>query len=519
MLLTLLKHEIQILLRSKRVYWTVFMFLLLFLSIFIVRLVDYQKQVNQYIADVQIHEESLQSVVNYSFIKPRAIQQPIIFSIFNEGFRFPRVVTIQFYEPIYESGALNEENNLLYIDITQLDITFLITFFLSLFILLISYDSVNGEKSIGTLRVIMTYPIKRQSFILKKLLGVFIFVAFIFSIPYFLSLISLIIIYANLLSLNFFFSAFFYWFLVLLFILFFSLLGIFISTCSTNPNRSLVYSLLIWVLFSIILPISWDYIISPRIYNEKFEQLSHNFIEKHNLANRLYYIDVPDDADLNKIGHMNWSGDFYEATVWGLQGTYEQHYRFQRYMYEVYFPVSRDIELIADEIYRTRISMENMRSRIFFYNPIVLLNNLSMKITGNSNDDYLLFLQNSREIRDDLINLGVNEGWLFDYRFFTMFTEEYNNLQDYWIEMYKEYDEDDDKFWAAWDTIWARVNAFSSKAEFYEMELPHIKPYEQPHFTLAFIIPRIFNGLSMLVLSILVLWVMTWIKFMKYDVR
>ena len=282
MIKILLNHEILNLLKSKRVYWTVCMFILLFTSIFVVRLIDYQKQLNQYIDDVRQTEESLQNATNYSYINPRAIQQPIIFSIYNEGFKIPRVLNIQYYDPITYTATLNEENNMFFIDNNQLDITFLITFFLSLFILLISYDSINGEKQVGTLRLMLTFPLKRQSFILKKMLGVFIFVGFTFTLPYILSLITLIVIYANLLTINFFLSAFFYWFLVMLFILFFSLLGIFISCCTRNPNRSLVYSLLIWILFSIVLPISWDYIISPKLYNDKVTELERIHLDKRN---------------------------------------------------------------------------------------------------------------------------------------------------------------------------------------------------------------------------------------------
>jgi len=512
MLKTLLKHEILYIIKSRRVYWTVFIFLLLFASVFIVRVIDYQEQLNQYIADVKVADESLQKPINYSHINPRAIQQPIIFSIYNEGLKIPRVVSIRYYDPIVDSESINEEVNHYYNENTKLDITFLITFFLSLFILLISYDSVSGEKQVGTLRILMTYPLKRQSFILKKILGIFIFIAFTFTIPYLLSLISLVIIFADLLALNFFLSAFFYWFLVLLFIFFFTLLGIFISTCTTNPNRSLVYSLLVWILFAIILPISWDYIAVPWLYDNSLAQLRRTYYDKWNQTVDIMNNNLPDDVNPYKVNHLDWNGMFYDSMVSGLTHTFEQHNRYQKYFYENCYPLSRQTEQARDDVLRKQISIDNVRNWIFFYNPIVLFENMATKITGNSREDELRFLQDSRNIRDELVNLGISEGWLLDYRFSTVFAKEY--IFDTWDEMLAGYNGSREGDW-----FWDFRQDFTSRSDRLTFEMPHIRPYNQPRYTFGEIFTRIWQYLVLSVVSILALWLMTWKKFMTYDVR
>jgi len=509
MLKTLLTHEILNLLKSRRVYWTVLMFILLYASVFIVRVIDYQKQVNQYIADMALNEQELQDAPNYSHMNPRAIQQPIVFSIYNEGFKKPRVVDIYFFEPIAETTSLNEENNPLSIDDTSLDITFLITFFLSLFILLISYDCVNGEKQTGTLRILMTYPLKRQSFILKKVLGVFIFVAFTFTIPYVLSLISLVFIYANLLNVNFFLSAFFYWFLVLLFIFFFSLLGIFISTCTTRPNRSLVYSLLVWIMLAIILPISWDYIIQPSLYNNKLVQLNQNYIDKTSELIRLT-IEVPDEANRWQGSYRYWNGVFYGGQVLAFGETLQYQLNYQRYMYDTYYPVARETEQAIDQAFRKRISVESVKTMAFFFNPIVQFNNLASKITGNAREDHLKFLHDAREVRDELVNLGAKDDWLFDYRFLARYTAEYTLPPI--MDLYMQFDEDISR-------VYEYAEELEERAVFYKMEMPVFRRYAHPVFTFGEVFGRIFVTLCIFVVCILALWLMTWYKFMKYDVR
>jgi len=518
MLKTLLTHELLNLLKSRRIYYTVVMFILLYASVFIVRLVDYQKQINQYNADVMTANEALQDAPSFSHIKLRAIQRPIVFSIFNEGYKISRVIDIQYYEPIIRTTSLNEDSNTMLLEDTTLDITFLITFFLSLFILLISYDSVNGEKQVGTLRVLMTYPLKRQSFILKKVLGVFIFVAVTFTIPYMLSLISLIFIYANLLTTNFFLSATLYWFLVMLFIFFFTLLGIFISTCTTNPNRSLVYSLLVWMLFAIILPISWEYIISPKLYDEAIARLDQIYSDKYVHSRNIFWLRELDetkyDASQLRIqgsGMYNWIGGFfYEAVKSGSQAGYDQHYRYQRYILDEYFPASREVEQAMDDVYRKRINVDNDANWVFFFNPIVLFESLSSKITGNSHGDFLKFLQDSRDVRDTLVSQGVREGWLLDYRWFAMYEEGF---------VLHSYEEIIEMFGGDMTKIHDYIVDRCENAEPFVMQLPSFPQYAQPILTFGEVFMAILPYLVMFVVSILALWLLTWQRFMHYDVR
>jgi len=504
---TLLTHEILNLLKSRRVYLTVLMLLLLYATVFIVRVIDYQKQLNQYIADVRINEEGLQNAVNYSFIKPMAILQPIIFSIYNQGYNIPRVATIQFYEPIVETKSLNETSNMVHYEDTQLDITFLITFFLSLFILLISYDSVNSEKRDGTLRILLTYPIKRQAFILKKILGVFIFVAITFTLPYTLSLISLMVIYANLLTINFFISAFFYWFMVLLFIFFFTLLGVFISTCTPSPNRSLVYALFVWILLSIILPISWDYIVSPSLYHHRLTQLERNYEDKYKQLKEAW--SHPEGINMWGEGCMSGSGNFYETTLWTWKSSIAIGNRYLKYVYENYYPVSRETEQVKDDVLRKRIDVESVKNLAFFFDPIVLFGSISNCIAGNSQDDLVRFLHSTREIRDELVQIGVNEGWLFDRRFYSLYKEEYDieSIEDIF-----------DRF-PDWDDAEVYIEELQEKAEPLDIIMPTFRRFEQPLYTLGEVFTRIYLFLGLFVGSILVLWVMTWARFMGFDVR
>ena len=503
-----LEHELINMLKSKRIFLTVIMFLILFASIFIVRVVNYQKQINEYLSEVMLAEDAMKNLPNYSHINPKAINRPLVFSIYNQGFQFNRVISILFFEAIENSESINEGVNLVYFGKNNIDITFLITFFLSLFILLISYDSVNGEKKTGTLRLLMTYPIKRQSFILKKMLGVFIFVSFTFTFPFALSLFILLFMYGSLLTGSFFLSAFFYWFLVLLFIFFFCMLGIFLSVCTTSPDRSLVFSLLTWMLLSIILPICWENIISRKLYANQLNHLKRTVIDRRLIAEEIH-------------SNFEWDGNIVHITgnsrntnkveLFSFTRMYQMHYRLQRYLYDFMSPAIFDVETAADNIQRKLINIENTKNRIFFFNPIVLFQNMSNLIAGNSRSDYLSFLSDGRSIRNDLTGTGVKEGWLFDYRYFAMYDDE--NLM--W---------DEDVFWHKYMTIdieelSQELSMLLENAKKFSFDLPAIRRYEQPNLSFGEIFNKIIEVLALLIASILALLIITWYKFMRYDVR
>jgi hypothetical protein len=314
-----------------------------------------------------------------------------------------------------------------------------------------------------------------------------------------------VFVYANILTSSFFLSAFFYWFLVLLFIFFFCLLGIFISVCSISPNRSLVYSLLTWIMLCIILPISWDYIVSPQLFNDDIVQLQRNENDR-----RMQAWEWLRGQRISGMYMYHNGGRTHSIEIWSFTETYESWYEYLVLLNSEYFNLNREIELATDNIIRKRIIIDNVRNSVFFYNPIVLFNDISNQIAGNSRADYLRFLHEGRGIRDDFVNLGTRDGWLLDYRFFAHKADpDLLGSQDLWM----------DKFMSDLDTTVDELMAIGESAESFSFEMPFIRRYEQPNPSVTDIFSRIVMVLSMLVVSSLALWILTWNKFMRYDVR
>jgi hypothetical protein len=214
--------------------------------------------------------------------------------------------------------------------------------------------------------------------------------------------------------------------------------------------------------------------------------------------------------DLSGIYLSNNGGITRNVMILSNLETYQKWYRYLEHLYENYFPANREIELAMDSIIRKRISMENIRSLVFFFNPIVLFNDISNRIAGNSRADYHRFLQEGRGMRNDFVSIGIREGWLLGYGFFAQKADEtLLGSEEYWNE----------RFRTNYDSALNDMIAIVSNAEMFSFEMPIIRRYEQPNPTFGEIFNRIAVVLAMFVVSILGLWILTWTKFMRYDVR
>lgn len=136
----------------------------------------------------------------------------------------------------------------------ELDLAFMVKMILSLFAILFSYNAISGERELGTLKQVMSYPVGKAAFIVGKTLGGLITLLLTFVIP----------LLIGLLLLMFFFGVSFTgdeWgrigMLTLVFSLYltvFYLVGMFMSALTRNSFVSFLLSLFVWVMSIILLP-------------------------------------------------------------------------------------------------------------------------------------------------------------------------------------------------------------------------------------------------------------------------
>ncbi len=548
---TLLKHEILGLLKSRRVIWSISIFLILFSIVFGLRVKDFKKRQQNYISDFEKVKSDNLDAKNYSYIGIPAIRKPQISSIFNEGFThsFGTFIKVQIFSPIFSAEKNSASENVVYDFPTRMDITFLITFFLSLFVLIISFDSINGEKEQGTLRMLFVYPIKRFQFIAKKIIGTISFVGLVFGLPYLAGIGYLLITFPseiNLSVIEFFIIYFLY---AIMYLLIITLVGILFSVMTKSSGKSLIFSLLFWITFSIIIPISYNYFSEYLINQNKLVNIVEQQTKLKDKRNRIF-LEISDDINPNKFGHQNWNGGILEnLTVYGTDDMYQAHINFLKYYYKNYLPGIRKDESLNFEKIKLLHRPEKLSKVYLFFDPNVLFEQSAESLSLTGIDDYTNYLRTAIGLREKFANQGIKDGWLFSKKYISLYEEKATlisfqdwltdivsseilkkeipgcktdkigrkkmlaNLEQYSngkkdippniIRLYKKY----------------QTYTFNKKWNKFTFKIPKLPEFHQSELDINLIIKRTLPNFVLMTILIISLLIIIDIKFKKFDLR
>ncbi len=193
-----------------------------------------------------------------TFTNQRFIYPPSILGFLAAGYQkhLPNGLHMHFFgisnpeyfkkENIFVSGSMD------------LDWNNILIFFVSFICIFFSYNTFSGEKINGTLKLMMSNPVSKRQVIIGKYLGI----CFIVFIPFIIGVIITILVFlfshVIQLSLYQFTGIIYYLFAAALFISLNVLIGMLISTLTSRSIVSLSLVMLIWLVFSIVVPgIGW----------------------------------------------------------------------------------------------------------------------------------------------------------------------------------------------------------------------------------------------------------------------
>ena len=139
----------------------------------------------------------------------------------------------------------------------NVDITFVVKIVLSLFVILLTYDSISGEKELGTLKQALANEVPRYKILLGKIIGGYSVILIAFILPMIIGLAFMTAFYPGVLGA---FNAD-TWLRLLVIVgiyvvylgVFFAA-GLFVSSLCQRSATSFIVLLMIWVLFVTIIP-------------------------------------------------------------------------------------------------------------------------------------------------------------------------------------------------------------------------------------------------------------------------
>ncbi len=139
-----------------------------------VQVEDYEKRLLAYHTALREHQEEIRTWDTYRQINPKAHRQPNSLSIFNVGTEKSGadMVNIRFAIPIWEQQAQKQGSDNPFLSIfLAIDVIFVFKIVLSALAILFAYNTISGEREEGTLKLVLSNPIPRDTLIFGKYLG------------------------------------------------------------------------------------------------------------------------------------------------------------------------------------------------------------------------------------------------------------------------------------------------------------------------------------------------------------
>ena len=255
----LIRRELLDNLMTFRFAAAVFITLLLVVPTTVVLIQDHERRLARYNASVESHRQRLQKRPIYSPGLGRFYvdRPPNVLSIFNVGLDKRlgnKIQIVHWFVPALWDATMDSSTNPFLNIFAALDILSIFKVVLSLLALIFAYDAIAGERERGTLRLVLTHPIRRGHLLLAKYIGAMLCLC----VPLLISLLLAVILLATaptiVLSADDFLRIGGIVFTSLAYLSVFYLIGLLISVLTARTGTALMLSMFVWGFVVLIYP-------------------------------------------------------------------------------------------------------------------------------------------------------------------------------------------------------------------------------------------------------------------------
>ena len=261
MLTTLVLRELLDNLMTFRFAVAVFIMLLLVVANTAVLIKDYEQRLMLYNDAVKMHQQQLREKKTYSAGisytgEVHINRSPNPLSIFNTGFdkRLGNQVRVSHtYVPSLWDSGWHGSNP--FMDMfASMDIVFIFEVILSLLALVFAYDTLAGEYERGTLRLVLTHPVRRGHILLAKYISAMLCLLVPLLISLFLAVILLTMTPSISLNIDDFLRIGGIIFASVAYLSVFYLIGLLISAATRRTSTALMLSMFVWGFLVLVYP-------------------------------------------------------------------------------------------------------------------------------------------------------------------------------------------------------------------------------------------------------------------------
>ena len=260
MLRTLIRQEILSHLMSARFFAAVVITLLLIVANAVVLLEDYERRLSKHSQQENAHRQKVQEAKTYSTAKLFVERPPNPLSIFSAGLDKRLGSTFEIYHgsvPMISDASARSLDNAFLNLFSKIDLVLIFQVVLSLMALLFAYDAIAGDWESGTLRLVISHPVRRGTILFAKYIGAMVCLL----LPVLMSLLMVMILLSVASSIQLDGADFLRIGGVVLttsiYLSVFYLIGLLISTTTRRTATSLMLCMFLWVVLVLVYP-NWS---------------------------------------------------------------------------------------------------------------------------------------------------------------------------------------------------------------------------------------------------------------------
>ena len=320
-----IRQELLNHLMSARFFAAVVITLLLVVANSIVLLEDYERRLARHSHQENIHRQKVQEAKTYSTLKLSIERPPNPLSLFSTGLDKRLGSTFEIYHglvPMILDGSARSLDNAFLNLFSKIDLALIFQVVLSLMALLFAYDAIAGDWENGTLRLVISHPVRRGTVLLAKYIGAMVCLL----IPVLMSLLLVMILLSTASSIQLSGADFLRIGGIVLtttiYLSVFYLIGLLISTTTRRTATSLMLCMFLWVALVLVYP-NWSrFALTPvgdtrAIHSSTSQQVEQIWEEvdreeRRFLANsplegkpQKFNLDVPQSSSFNSKGNLS----------------------------------------------------------------------------------------------------------------------------------------------------------------------------------------------------------------------
>jgi ABC-type transport system involved in multi-copper enzyme maturation permease subunit len=476
---------------------------------------DYQERLGTYRDNVTRNEADLRTVKVYQNITPTIFRAPAVLSVFSEGLekRIADAVTIELDKVPQMQGAASQGNPYQAV-FPVFDASLLLKIVLSILALLVAYDAVSGERERGTLKLMLSGTARRHQVLLAKLLaGLLVLVVpvtltfgiglvILLSFP----LVSLSAADGGRIALMYVAS--------LIFVAALYNVGLLFSCLTKRSPISLVLGLFLWILFAVVVPNGSVYLaaeLRPPVPPEKIQAQLASLKQEFQSETEKTRLDGPSNSSQSDARDAFGRG--YHRLLNRAFLEYLQEYNRRRYSLAI--PYADKFWEVERGHLDSLCAQKSLADGLARLSPICLYGDVMSALAGTDLAAFQRFLEGVRTHRAQLVEyVRLKTDGFSSSSFFTPCTsaevDEYETLMQ---QMHQAQSQAE---------VAALIQAVKPRWEKIFADTPSLDLRDFPAFTMPGALGNVgaaVPGLALLLLVNVLFFALSFVAFLKYDVR